>query len=352
MSMEINRISNRTILRVLGIITGFVLSLEVAWLVRQQLVWILSAAFLAIALNPAVSWLSRFMPRKSRGLAIVTVFLATIGLISFLAIALLPPLFNQTQELVKSFPTIANNIRESHNLVGNTIRHYDVVGQLQAQAAGAAKSFGSVSGSVLGFVSAIFGSLLATLTIMVLTYFMLIEGPGVIERLWSYHPTPTKERNQKLVQKMYASVTGYVIGNVLTSVICGAVTWVFLALVGVPYALPVALIVALLDLVPMVGATLGATVGVVVALSQSVPLAVGTLAFFLVYQQIENNILQPYVYGKTIQISPLAVFISAMLGVAIGGLLGAVVAVPVGASLAIVGREVLAVRRKKSTAKS
>jgi predicted PurR-regulated permease PerM len=198
-------------------------------------------------------------------------------------------------------------------------------------------------------LGSVFGSFLAGLTILVLTYFMLIEGPDLIERAWAYHPNPSKERNQKLAVKMYGSVTGYVLGNVLTSVICFVATWLFLTIAGLPYALPIALLVGLLDLVPMVGASLGAILAILVALTQSFYLGLGTLVFFLVYQQVENNFLQPYVYGRTVQISPLAVFISALLGVALGGLLGALVAVPIGASIAIVLREVLPSRRVKNT---
>jgi len=346
--MNINQISNRTIIRILGIITSFVGLLALAWLVRQQLVWIVSAAFLAIALNPAVNWLTGYMPRKRRSLAIASVFLSAIIVVTFLAITLVPPMFTQTQELIKNLPNFVADLRNNHNVVGEAIRHYNIIGQLQAQTSTTLKSLSSVSGSVIHLAGMVFGSVLATLTVLVLTFFMLLEGPGIVERLWAYHPSPSKARNQALVRKMYASVTGYVLGNVVTSVICGVTTWLFMVIIGIPYALPIALIVGLLDLVPMVGASLGAVLGVLVALSQSLTLGVGTLAYFLVYQQVENNILQPYVYGKTIQISPLAVFVSALFGVAIGGILGALVAVPVGASLAIVFREVMKSRQGKT----
>ncbi len=334
MKQEI-QISNRTVLRVLGVIAGFIGAIFVAWLVREQLAWIFTAAFLAIALNPAVEKLSKALPRKSRGLAAGIVFTAVIAILAFLAATLVPPVIAQSQGFAKSIPGYFTKIQDSNSALGQLVNKYHLVDKARSEVSQLSSSLGSATSSVFLYAKSFFGNILSFLTIAVLTFFMLTEGPAWVKLFWKYYNGRHKALHRQLVDQMYRAVSGYVVGNLITSAICAFVTGVALTVLGVPYAISIAILVGLLDLLPLVGASLGAVVAVSVGAFKSLTVAFIIFIFFVIYQQVENNILQPYVYGKTVQMSPLTVFLSAIIGASIGGLLGALVAVPIGASVQI-----------------
>jgi predicted PurR-regulated permease PerM len=172
-------------------------------------------------------------------------------------------------------------------------------------------------------------------TITFMTFFMLVEGPAWLERLYGLMPARSQARTRAIGHDIYRTVGGYVTGNLLISLIAGVATTIVLYLVGVPYALALGLLVAILDLIPLAGATFAAIVVTLVALTQSVTAAVVVLAFFIVYQQLENHLLQPLVYGRTVQLSPLAILISVLVGAEVAGVIGALGAIPVAGTIQI-----------------
>jgi predicted PurR-regulated permease PerM len=164
-------------------------------------------------------------------------------------------------------------------------------------------------------------------------------------RLWARWRVENKRHHQELANEMYHTVTGYVTGNILTSVVASIAAWIAMLVVGVPYSAPLAITVGVVDLIPLVGATLSSIIVITVALFQSLTAAIIMLIYFIVYQLLENHILQPLIYGKTVQISPLLVLISVLIGAGLGGLLGALVAIPVAASVQILVKDYLKTRR-------
>ncbi len=344
---DVNAISNRTIFRVLAITTTFIGVIGVGYLVRRELIWFGVAFFLAIALNPGVERFSKYMPRKNRGLAAGLMFLIIIGLIAFMAITMIPPLVSQTQSLIKNIPAITNDITNGNNPFSNFLRQYDLIPQLRANQERITSAVSNVGGSALDFVRVILSSFIATLTVLVLTFFMLIEGPKWIAFVKRTASSPKLAHREKLAMQMYEAVTGYVNGNLLTSLIASIVTAIFLSSIGVPYSIPLGLLVGFFDLLPLVGATMGAAVVIIVSLFHSIPAAIIVAIFFLVYQQLENHILQPLIYAKTVEISPLTVLMAALVGSALGGIIGALVAIPFAASLLILVKDYLQNHRTK-----
>jgi len=332
-------ISVRTILKVLSVTALFIGALSLGWMARQQLSWILSAAFLALAMNPAVDFFSRYMPRRSRGLAITTVLVLVAGLISVLLVSFVPPMVAQTRSLVHNLPRLTDPLVHHSGFVSDLIRRYNLVDRVkasQSQLTGYASSAGT---QLFGLLRELFYSFVTGMTVLGLTFFMLLEGPSWLETLWRVVPEHHHEHARRLAGQMYRAVSGYVTGNLLTSLIAGLAVAAMLTIVGVPYAVPLGILVGILDLLPMVGATLASVAVIAVALFSSVTAAVVMLVFFVIYQQLENHILQPLVYGKTVQISPLVVLIAVLLGAALDGMLGAIVAIPLAASLQILVKD-------------
>src|SRR5690242_6924875 len=174
---------------------------------------------------------------------------------------------------------------------------------------------------------------------------MLLEGAKWAERAYSVIPEPSQDRWRRVGQDIYLTVGGYITGNLLISLIAGASITIVLLIMGVPYAVALGLIVGFLDLIPLAGATVAGIIVSLVAFLHSVPAGIVVVVFFIVYQQIENHFLQPVIYGRTVQLSPLAVLVSVLVGAELAGVLGALAAIPVAGSLQVVIRDLLAHRR-------
>ncbi len=340
----VNDISNQTIIRILAMIVAFV---ALIWLVIQLhvvLTWLGIAVFLAVAINPAVEFFARYMPRRNRALAAGIVFALIIGLLTFLVVALVPPMISQTQDLIKKFPDIAGKLEHSNLPIAEFARKYNLVSIVKTNEARFTSDITRLSGSVLDLARAALSSFVATLTIIVITFFMLLEGPGWVDNWRRSQPKSRLAHSDDLMAKMYKAVTGWVTGNILTSLIAAVAVALMLFILRVPFSIPLGLLVGLFDLIPLVGATLGAIVVIAVCLFSSLTTALVMLLFFLVYQQVENHVLQPLVYSKTIQLSPLLVMVSAIMGAQLDGFVGALVAIPIAASLQIIIKDYFAIR--------
>ena len=175
-----------------------------------------------------------------------------------------------------------------------------------------------------------------TLPQRAISVLILLEGPDWMERIYGLIPEGEQARWRRVGHDIYRTVGGYVTGNLLISLIAGVASGVMLWIVGVPYAVALGLVVALLDLIPLAGATIAAILVVLVAIAASgATAAIIVAVFFLIYQQLENHLIQPLVYGRTVQLSPLAVLVSVLIGAQIAGVLGALAAIPVAGALQV-----------------
>ncbi|HSX41503.1 MAG TPA: AI-2E family transporter [Candidatus Saccharimonadales bacterium] len=344
--MQTFQVENRTIFRILTAIAGYSFIIFLAYLLRRELAWVGAAFFLAVALDPAVTYLAKYMPRRSRGLSTGAVFALFLLVLSFLVYSFLPPLMNQTRELIKRTPAYVDEIQHAGGPVGDFVRSNELVDKAKEAQSDILSQAGGAGGSVVGVIKNIFSGVAASLTVLALTFFMLLEAPQWTARFWALYAPTRRTSYQKLSAAMYRAMTGYVTGNLLTSLIAAALTAGMLAVLRVPYAIPLGIVVGIFDLLPLIGATLGALSVLIVALFTSPTAALVMLVFFVLYQQVENHILQPIVYGRTIRMSPLLVLVAAILGASLGGILGAFVAIPITASIKILIAHILEERSK------
>jgi predicted PurR-regulated permease PerM len=179
---------------------------------------------------------------------------------------------------------------------------------------------------------------------------MLLEGPRWVESFFMLLQPESRRRWRAVGRDIYRTVGGYVTGNLLISLIAGTLTTIVLLITGVPYALALGLIVAILDLIPLAGATIAAIIVGSVAFLHSIPAGIIVVVFFVLYQQLENHVIQPVVYGRTVQLSPLAVLIAVLIGAQLAGVLGALAAIPVAGSLQVIFRDWLRQRRGEEPA--
>ena len=223
--------------------------------------------------------------------------------------------------------------------IGELIEEYDLDQMYEDNQKAIEDQLSSVGGQGLTVLGTVFSGIIAAITVIVLTILLLLGGPDLSENTIRLLPERHRDRVRRVSVDAAQAVSGYMFGNVVISIVAGLAAYVYLRIAGVPYPEVLALWVAFADLIPLVGATLGALPCIAVAFLQSVPIGIATIVFFVLYQQFENNVLQVTVMSKTVNINPLGVLVSVLIGVEIFGLLGALLAIPVAGVIQVVVRD-------------
>lgn len=342
------RIRPTTVLAVLGITFGFLLLLYVTWISRQVLTWIIVAIFLTLALNPAVEAFERRGLR--RGIATAVTSLLALGVMVAAGWLFIPTLVEEATGFADELPDYVNDVSEGRGPLGELVERYEIDERVRdALQGGNASSVLGFSDTALAITQSVITFIVAVVTIAFMTFFMLLEGPRWMERLYGLLPESSQEKWRGIGRDIYRTVGGYVTGNLLISVIAGVSSTIVLLILDVPYAVALGLLVAILDLIPLAGATLAAIILTAVAFLTSIPAGIIVLAFMIVYQQIENHLLQPLVYSRTVQLSPLAILISVLIGAKIAGILGALAAIPVAGTIQVLLLAWLRGRRERGS---
>jgi predicted PurR-regulated permease PerM len=328
-------IDNQTILRTLAWVSVFWLTLQFLGIASRAITLIIIAFFLAMAINPLVGFILNKTFIKNRTAASGLALLATISVLVVLIVAIAPITIRQTQSIISSLPEYMQEIKDGDTALSSIVADYDLVQRFEEFQEQAFSNIGVFGGAFFSAVQSFFLSLASMLTVLVLAFFMVAEGPAWLDKFWSLHPKDKLKRRKKLFNDMYRSVTGYVNGQLLIAFISGVITLILASVLGLPYAFALAAIIAVTGLIPLIGNTLGAVVVIAVALFQSFGIALFLTVFYIVYQQIENNIIQPAIQSQTVALSPLAILISALIGISLAGFLGALIAIPVGGSIRV-----------------
>jgi predicted PurR-regulated permease PerM len=256
----------------------------------------------------------------------------TVGLIAALFV---PTLVRQVNALVDQAPDYVREATAGRGPLGFLETRYHVVEHAQEAVSG-----GGVH-AALDATRRVVSGITAGVAIVFLTVFMLAEGPALVERGLALMTRESEVRWRALGTEVQRIVVGYVAGNLVISLIAGAGATAVLLALGVPFPLALGLLVFVLDLIPLAGATIAAVILALAALTHSTTAAIVVVAYFAIYQLFENHVLQPLVYGRTVQTSPLVALIAVLAGASIGGILGAIAAIPVAASLRAVATDML-----------
>jgi predicted PurR-regulated permease PerM len=346
-------VDSATVIRVLALLAGFLLVLTFVKTIVHPLTLILVSAFLALALNPAVSWIASKLRSKSRVKATGMAYLLVIVfLVSFIALVV-PPLVRQTVDFVKEVPQSIQDVKDDDSAFSNFIYRYDLNEEVDRFTDDFGDRFKDLGEPALNTAGAIGSAVVSIITVFVLTFMMLVEGPMWLKRLWVVQPPAKRKHRQELGQKMYRVVTGYVNGQVIIAALGGTFAAITLFIMSKVFDAPinaVALggIIAMFALLPLVGTIIGSIIVVLACLFVSAPLALAAAIYFVIYQQIENVTIQPYIQSKSNNLTPLIVFLAALLGVGLGGFLGAFLAIPAAGCIKILVDDHFASRLPKN----
>lgn len=328
-------VTNRTIFRVLLISLLFIVGVWAIYTARAALTLLGISFFLAIALSRPVNSLARKMPKDSRGLATGAAYLVVLSAIGALLYIVVPPLISQSRQIIENAPQYIRELETSNSRTAELARRYNIPETLNEYQEKQSSRITELSGPVFTTAKKVLSSIAALVTILVLTFFMVVEGPAWMERFWALQPEDKRKHRKKLVNAMYKVITGYVNGQLFIATLGATSAYIALRIIGLPYALPLAGIVWFLNLIPLIGATVSGVLLVIITLFHSVPAAIVLGIYLLIYQQLENNFVQPFVQSKAVNISPLLILASALIGANIAGLLGALIAIPVASCIRI-----------------
>jgi predicted PurR-regulated permease PerM len=329
--------SFRTLARIFFTLVLFAGALYLVYLIRDVAVLLFISLFLAVALGPAVDFFHR--RKLPRAASILLVYLLGILAVFLVGLLVVPPIVSQVREVARKAPQYIRDIRNN-----KTLREYDdkykITQKLEQQASKLPSVLGTAAGTLQSVTVGVFSAAVKLIAVLSLTFFLLLDGQRLTTFLFGVMRPDREERFRGLATQVYGAVAGYVAGNLIISVLAGLVTYATLELLGVPFAVPLAVLVAFLDLIPLVGATIGAVVVGLVTLFVDFPTAtIVWVIVAVVYQQAENHIVQPIVYRQTVDVRPLVVIVSILIGAALLGVLGALVAIPVAATVQIVLRD-------------
>jgi predicted PurR-regulated permease PerM len=330
----------RLIVRTVLIVVAVAIVLYLIYLVRRPIGWLLAAAFLAVALSGPVGVLDRYM---KRGFAIALVYLGMLALPVALGALILPPLVEEGNNLADNAPQYARDITDfvqKNDRLRSLNEDYDITSKLQEEAEKLPGKLGGAAGTLRDVGFGIVNSIFALVTILILTAFMLGSGGSWVAAGLRFLPEERARRLERVLGRSAAAVRNYVAGALAQATIAGVLSYIVLSILGVPFAAPLAVVIFFLDLIPLIGATIGAVLVGVVTVFQDFPTAtIVWVIWSIVYQQVENNLIQPQIQKRAVDINPFLVVVAVLFGSALLGVLGALVAVPVAASLQIAVRE-------------
>ena len=325
---------------------------------REVILWLLVAAFIALVLHPAVSFLQRRGLR--RGLAVAVVFVGAVVAFVGLLVLFGYPLVNSATRVAERLPAMVDQVHRGHGWLAHLLQRFGLLSWVQHNAPRLKTAANNLSRPALSIGTnlgrAVFSTILALTTIAFLSLFMLLEAPRMRTGLLGLMRPELRATVEEVASTVSRTVTAYVLGTIVLSVTFGVVVLVTLAVLGVPFALLIGLWVALVAMIPLVGGLIAGVPSVALALLHSPTAGVVTAIVFVGFQLIENHFLYPVVMARTVRMNPLWVLVAVLVGANLGGvfgsslgaLSGALVAIPVGGAIQVVFQEVRS--RTRSTA--
>ena len=308
-------ISPRVILRIVLIIVGVVLTLYVIYRLRKPISWLIIATFLSVAMSGPVNLLARYM---RRGLAIFLSYLGLLAVPVLLGAILVPPIVNGVNDLAAKAPDYAAQARdyvEKNKRLRKLEADYGVITKLEEEAKKLPSKLGTAAGTLKDLGVGLVNSIFAGVTILILSIFMVANGRRWVSRAIALRPPEHAERLERAIDRMSTAIGNYVGGALAQATIAGVTGFIVMKILGIPFAGPLAVLVGIADLIPLVGATIAAVLVGIVTLFADFPLdTIIWVIWAVVYQQLENTVIQPQIQRRAVDLNPFVVLVSVLFG--------------------------------------
>jgi predicted PurR-regulated permease PerM len=338
------------VVRIVLTVVAVLLALYLVYLLRRPIGWVLIAVFLAVALSGPVNRLDRHI---RRGFAIATVYIGLLLVPIFMAALIVPPFVREANKLADRAPHYARDVTDyvqKNKRLRKLNNDYDITTKLQQEAGRLPSKLGGAAGTLRDVGFGIVSSIFQLVTILILTAFLLGSGRQWVDAFLRLHPLDRRQRLRRTLERVAAAVGNYVAGALAQAALAGLLTYFVLLILGVPFAAPLAVLTFFLDLIPLVGATIGAIIVGIVTLFVDFPITtIIWTVWAIVYQQVENSVIQPRIQRRAVDVNPFVVLVSVLFGSTLLGVIGALIAIPAAASIQIVIREWVDYRRMLGT---
>ena len=332
----------RKMLETVLTVGGVVLMVAVLWAAREALMLVYVSALIAMGFAPIVQVIEQPRPndrrRVPRWLAILAIYLMLVAVLVLVGLMVIPPLVAQAEALWTKLPGEFNKIQNF--LIDHKVMTHRVT--LEEAVQNAPAGTGNAAGAVLVAISSLIGGIFGLITILILTFYLLIEAQSMFEYFLRFVPPARRADVTVAAREAVSKVSAWLRAQFVLAGVMGTFAAIGLGAMGVPYFYVIALIAAIGETIPIVGPVIGGIVAVAVAISVSAKLAVMVGAYFLMLHQLEANVLVPKIMERRVGVSPVAVMVALLVGGALWGLIGAVLAIPTAAILSVVIEEVAA----------
>ncbi|HST46667.1 AI-2E family transporter [Jatrophihabitans sp.] len=308
---------------------------------KDTLVLLGLSLFLAAGLDPAVRRIEA--AGLKRGPSVAIVFVGTLVFLTGMCLAVVPPLVDQTATFLHHLPGYVTDLQHNRR-VAELDRRFGLLDSVQHRLEGSAV-IQQVAGNLLSVGSTVASTIFEVFTVAILTLYFLAYLRDITAFAYRLTPASRRPRVSRIGDKIVAQIGAYVVGTVTLALVRGAVTAVFLWIVGVPYPFALAFIAAVLDLAPVLGTALGALVVSTVVLLESVPTGIGVIGFFIAYEAVARMLLLPRVLDRSVRISPAGALVGALVGYTVLGVIGFLISIPLVAVLTLIMREVVLPRQ-------
>ena len=324
-------------------VAAVIVVMAALWVAREALLLIYISALIAMGFAPIVRIIERSKGdsgrrRIPRAFAILVIYLAIVGVVVLIGLMVVPPLVDQATRLWSDLPRYFDRFQAfllRHNLLTHRITLQEAVQNAPAAAGGNAVE--TVMIAVFGFIGGLFG----VVTILILSFYLLIEAEALFSYVTRFISEPKRPQFKEASREAVMKVSAWLRAQLILAGVMGVFAAVGLGLMGEPYFYVVALIAAVGETIPIVGPIIGGITAVAVAITQSPVLALKVGLYFLVLHQLEANILVPKIMEARVGVSPVTVMVALLIGDALMGLIGAILAIPTAAILSIAVDEML-----------
>jgi predicted PurR-regulated permease PerM len=338
----------RTVLRTVLIVVAVVITLYVIYLLRKPIIWLVIAAFIAVAMSGPVNLFARVM---KRGFAIALSYLILILIPIGLGALLIPAVVEQGETLAHNVPAYSRDVTKfvnDNDTLSNLNDRYDFTSEIESLAKEAPAHIGDAAGILSDIGVGVVNSIFAVVTILILSIFMVGGGPRWVQSLIDAQPPHRREQVERALNHMARAIGNYVGGVLLQATIAATLAFTVLTILGVPFAGPLALLFFFFELIPVVGATIAAVlIAIVVLFATSFPIGlIIWVAFAIVYQQIENYVIQPQIQKRAAKLEPFVILVAVLFGATLFGIVGAILAIPTAATIQIAVKEYIQYRRE------
>lgn len=345
-------IDTKTFVRFWLVVIGFAFALFAMYSARTALIIFFVSLFLAVALSPSVNKLAGLLPGRSRMGGTALAYVAVVAVLTGFLFVVVPPIIEQTAKFAQAVPAFVDSATNRWGGLNEIITRYGLEDQVDSAAQSVqenASTWASNLGStIVSGAGSLFSFLAASLIVLFTTFFMLVEGPTWVKRIWKVYQNKDRMLHHKaLASKIYAVVTSYVNGQLLVALIASSLAALVVFLLSLFFNVPANLaaptfaVVFLGALIPMFGATIAGVLVAVLLAFNDLTAAIVFAVYFIIYQQVENNVITTVIQSKTLDLSPLVVLISVTVGTYLFGIAGGIISIPIAGSIQVLIQDYL-----------